>query len=166
MPAPHGFAIRTHLPMRAITADDSDRLAVWFSRLSDTARYQRFLGHKTRLSAAELRYLTDIDHRTHDALAALDPLDGSFIGVARYASFPEAPATADFAFAVADAWHGRGVGSLLGRELLARASANGIALMTATTLAENRPARAALRRLGFRTRTLGAGVVELELALA
>jgi len=151
--------------VRAITTADADLLAVAFSRLSDHARYQRFLGPKTRLTAAELRYLTDIDHRTHDALAALDPGDGSFVGVARYATYPEDPATADFAFVVADAWQGRGVGAMLGRELLARASANGIARMTATTLAENRPARAALRRMGFRTRALGSGEVELELDL-
>jgi hypothetical protein len=46
-----------------------------------------------------------------------------------------------------------------------RARANGFALLTATTLWENRPARALLRRLEFRARASHGNVIELELEL-
>jgi len=36
------------------------------------------------LTTAELRHLTDIDHRDHDALLAFDPGTGAAVAVARY----------------------------------------------------------------------------------
>jgi hypothetical protein len=46
-----------------------------------------------------------------------------------------------------------------------RARANGFTLLTATTLWENRPARALLRRLGFRARASHGSEIEYELEL-
>ena len=66
---------------------------------------------------------------------------------------------------IADAWQGAGVGTLLMRELVARAAANGIARLIGTTLHDNPAARALLRRVGFRTRSIGGGLIELELPL-
>lgn len=153
------------LEVRPVTAADRAGLAEAFRRLSERARHDRFLGPKPRLTSAELSYLTEIDHRTHEALAAVDPEDGALIGVARYATVRGERECADMALFVIDAWHGQGIGTLLGRRLLARAAENGIARLTATTFADNRPARAVLRRLGFRTSWFGGGVIELELEL-
>jgi hypothetical protein len=44
----------------------------------------RFLGVKKTLSPAELRYLTDVDHHNHEALAALDRAGRHGVGIARY----------------------------------------------------------------------------------
>ena len=115
------------LLIRSIQAGDSARLAAAFDGFSDRTRHLRFLGPKPRLTAAELRYLTDV--------------------------------------VVADEWQGRGVGTQLMRELVARAAASGIPKLTATTLHENAGARALLRRVGFRTASIGGGNVELELEL-
>ena len=132
------------------------------SRACRSARgYDRFLGPKPKLSSAELTYLTDVDHRTHEALAAVDPDDGSIVGVARYAPEPDAPGVADVAFFVLDAWQGQGIATLLGRALVERADANGVERLIASTFADNRAARTVLRRLGFRTVAIGAGIVEL-----
>ena len=166
MPAPHRRAQVEQIPrIRAITAGDSARVAAAFDGFSDRTRYLRFLGPKPRLSAAELRYLTDVDQRRHVALAAVDPADGAFVGIARYAMTPGDDETADVAVVVADDWQGRGVGTLLMRELVARALANGIPRLTGTTLHENPGARALLRRAGFRTSSIGGGLIELELEL-
>lgn len=166
MPAPHRPARAAHaLHVRPITADDAPLLAEAFAGLSERSRYLRFLAPKPRLSAAELAYLTDVDQRTHVALAAVDPADGHFVGVARYATAPGESEEADVAIVVADAWQGRGVGTRLMHALIARAAANGIRRLTGTTLTENRAARALLRRHGFRTGSFGGGLVELELAL-
>jgi RimJ/RimL family protein N-acetyltransferase len=153
------------LHVRQVTAADAGRLAAAFERLGERTRYLRFLGPKPRLSRAELTYLTDIDHRRHEALAAVDPADGSFLGIARYATAPGQTGTADFAFVVADDCQGRGIGTMLADALLERAAANGLSRLTATTLYENDRARAILRRLGFRTTAISGGEVELELIL-
>ena len=154
------------LHIRPITAADSARVAAAFADFSDRTRYQRFLAPKPRLSSAELRYLTDVDQRRHVALAAVDPADDAFVGIARYATEPGDHETADVAVVVADAWQGRGVGTRLMRELVARAAANGIARLTATTLQDNSAARELLRRVGFCTRSVSGGLAELELQLA
>ena len=150
------------IAVRPLCAADRDRLAAAFGRMSERSRRLRFLGPKPRLSRAELTYLTDVDQRRHAAFAAIDPDDGAIVGVARYAAEPELPGTADVAFFVADAWQGQGIATLLARRLVEHADAQGIARLAASTFAENRPARAVLRRLGFTTRAIGAGVVELE----
>jgi RimJ/RimL family protein N-acetyltransferase len=147
--------------VRPLTRADRDRLAAAFGRLSERSRVLRFLGPKPKLSAAELTYLTDIDQVTHAALAAIDPDDGAIVGVARYAEERATPGVADVALFVADAWQGQGIATTLGAELVRRADANGIVRLTATTFADNRAARAVLRKLGFATVGIGGGVVEL-----
>jgi RimJ/RimL family protein N-acetyltransferase len=164
-PAPARPPGGTRLDVRPITPHDRDRLAAGFAALSARTRYLRFLAPKPRLSERELTYLTEVDHRTHEALIAVVPEDGRLVAVARYAPVHGEPGTADFAVVVADEWQGRGIGSRVSRELLRRAADNGVRRLTAITLEENRAARRMLRRLGFRTTGFGGGVVELELAL-
>jgi RimJ/RimL family protein N-acetyltransferase len=154
----HGIAV----DVRPLTGADRDRLATAFARMSERSRCRRFLGPKPRLSAAELTYLTEIDHRRHEALAAIDPDDGGIVGVARYAADSAEAGAADLALFVVDARQGQGIGTMLGERLVRRADENGIARLTATTFAHNRPARAVMRRLGFSAIGIGADVVEYE----
>jgi RimJ/RimL family protein N-acetyltransferase len=153
------------LHIRPISVDDRERLAAAFDALSERSRQLRFLAPKPRLSSAELTYLTDVDHRTHEALVAIEPASGRIVGVARYATVAGASDTADVAFVVADEWQGRGVGTRLMRDLRERAIANGLARLVATTLHENRAARVVLRRAGFRTQHMAGGMLELALEL-
>jgi RimJ/RimL family protein N-acetyltransferase len=150
------------LDVRPITPADRERLGQAFGRLSERARRDRFLATKPWLSPDELTYLTNIDHRSHEALAAVDPASGDIVGVARYATPPGETGVADMAVTVLDVWQGQGIGTLLGRRLLRRAADNGIARLTATTFADNRPARALLHRLGFKTTWFGGGVIDYE----
>ena len=62
--------------IRPVRPADDGLLAEGFARLSDRSRRMRFLGPKEALSAAELRYFTDVDHRDHEALGALDHVRG------------------------------------------------------------------------------------------
>ena len=97
-------------------------------------------------------------------LAAHDDA-GAIIAAARYAAWPGEPGRAEIAFEVADAWHGRGIGTALASELVAHARSAGLTALTASTLSENQPARALLVKLGFRPRGTASGVVEYELDL-
>jgi hypothetical protein len=63
--------------IRQVRRTDAPLLADGFARLSARSRQLRFLGHKKMLSAAELRYLTDVDHHDHEAIGALSPAEGA-----------------------------------------------------------------------------------------
>jgi RimJ/RimL family protein N-acetyltransferase len=159
------FLLPPGIRIRPLEPSDRAGVAALFKRLSPESRRQRFLGPKPTLSERELTYLTTVDHRWHEALAAVDGRDGTIVGVARYASIPGRPDAADGAIAVADAHHGRGIGTVLVRCLIARARVNGFAVLTAETLWENRRARALLRGTGFQARRSSGAVIELELEL-
>ena len=152
------------LGVRPISADDRDALSTWFGRLSPESRRRRFHGPKPRLSARELKYLTEVDHVSHTALVAIDER-GRMVGEARYATEEPDGRVADFAVTVADDWQGRGVGSSLSARLVRAARGNGIARLTALTLAENRAAQRLLLRLGFRYAGSDGGALAYELAL-
>jgi RimJ/RimL family protein N-acetyltransferase len=155
----------TDLIVRPVTRADRARVAEVFARLGRESRYQRFLHPKPHLSDAELDWFSDVDGVTHDALAAVDPSDGSFAGIARYAVLDDRVMSADLTFSVIDAWQGRGVATMLLGELLPRAAANGIERFVALTLRDNAPARALLARYGFHKVDTTHGVAELHLAL-
>jgi RimJ/RimL family protein N-acetyltransferase len=162
---PSGSTAATIFTVRSIEAGDRAALAAAFARLSPESRMQRFLTPKPYLSVRELTYLTDIDHVTDEALAALDA-EGQIIAVARYARGPGAGCeAAEVAVAVVDAWQRRGIGSALTRRIVSRARDNGFASLTASTFWENAPARALLARLGFRPVGSSDGIVEYRLAL-
>lgn len=154
------------IEVRQIGPGDREGLARLFARLSPESRHRRFLGPKTALTAAELTFLTDIDHVHHEAIAAIDKRDGSIVGVGRYVRHIDRVAAAELAVEVADEVQRMGLGTALAILIVQSARANGYTLLTATTLWENRPARTVLRRLGFRARASGGHEVEHELAVA
>jgi GNAT superfamily N-acetyltransferase len=127
------------IAIRPIRPDDKVALTAAFERLSPESRYRRFFRSLKRLSASDLRYLTEVDHRDHEALVALDG-DGQLIGVARYIRSEEDPASAEVAVTVVDDWQGRGVASELLTALVRRAREEGITHFLALVLGENRNA--------------------------
>ena len=159
----HGTPHEPHV--RPIRPADRDRLAAFFDGLSMESRLRRFLAPKKTLSGVELKYLTEVDGRTHDALVAIDPADDSIVAVARYAAWPGQQHVAEIAFAVADDRQGQGLGTDLARRVVARARARGFTRLDASTLSDNLASRALLRRLGFVVTGASHGVLELRLRL-
>ena len=156
----------TRLEIKPLEAADRDELRVAIENLSPESRYRRFLSPTGGLSARELTYLTTIDHERHEALAAVDPATGTGVAVARYVVFDEAPARAEIAVTVADAWQGRGVGSGLLRRLAQLARARGIAQFSGLMLATNTPMIRLLSSLGtVSSRRQGTGTLELVVDL-
>jgi RimJ/RimL family protein N-acetyltransferase len=149
------------ISIRPLTRGDRAGLIGLFSRLSADSRQRRFFTPKVELSERELAYFTDVDHVRHEALAAIDPWDGSIVGVARYVKYDSA--AADVAIEVADDRQRAGIGTALAERLVDRARVNRVACLSATTRWDNRAARALLRRLGFRAKTSRGGELVLEL---
>jgi RimJ/RimL family protein N-acetyltransferase len=154
------------LTIRPIERHERDRDRRLFMRLTHESRYRRYLTPKPTLSERELDHLLDIDHVNHEALAAVDESDGSFVGAARYVRLMDQPDIADVAIEVADDVQRQGVGTALAIRTLERARANGLACVTATTLADNAPAHALLRLLHFRARTRRSHEIEYGLDLS
>ena len=129
------------------------------------SRYRRFLSPKRELTPRELTFFTDIDHLNHEAIAAVDQRDGSFVGVARYVHVANQTGVAEVAIEVADAFQRMGIGTALAGLTIQHAHANGLTPLTATTLWENRAARGLLRHHGFRARRSRGHEIEHELKL-
>lgn len=159
------LADATAVRLRPLGREDRDGLAALFLRLSPESRHRRYLSPKFELTRRELTYLSDIDHVRHEAIGAVDERDGSIVGVARYVQVPGEAGVAELAVEVADEFQNRGVGTALTEITVQRARANDVALLTATTLWENCPARSLLRRFGFRSRASRGREIEFQLAL-
>ena len=157
-------SVGTELEIRPIAPGDKGALAAAVDESSDEAVYRRFLNPHGRLTAAELRYLTEIDHHDHEALVALDPAGSESLGVARYVRDPERRDSAEIAVAVRERWQGLGVGKALLHRLADRARNEGITQFTALMLSDNRPMRRLLADLGT-TRPLSSGAGAIELAV-
>ncbi len=155
---------RLRLRIRPIEPDDKAALAEGFERLSEESRYRRFLSAHPRLSASDLRYLTEVDHRDHEALVAFDARTDAGVGVARFIRDPARPDSAEIAVAVTDDAQGRGVGTALMRRLADRAREEGIGRFTAVMLADNAPMVHLLDDLGA-MRVLDRDQGEVEFAV-
>ena len=132
----------TPILIRKIRPGDRHFLALGLRNLSALSVQRRFLGPKPKFSRSELRYLTEVDGHDHVALVAESPAQPvrQLIAVARFVRLPEDPEAAEAAILVIDSWQGRGLGSLLARELAARARGLGIKRFTASMASDNLPA--------------------------
>ena len=152
--------------IRPVRGTDAPLLADGFARLSPRSRRMRFLGTKTTLSAAELRYFTEVDHHDHEAIGALSAADGRGVGIARYVRDADDPQAAEIAVTVVDDWQGRGLGTELLSWLSDRARQADIHRFTALAAAENAAVAGLARSLGACLAGRGPGTVEYEVALA
>jgi protein lysine acetyltransferase len=131
-----------NLVVRPLLRGDVRTVMAVFHRLSDESRRARFNGSKPCLRRTELRQLASID-ATHHALVAY--VDGDPLPVA-IARLVRRSRSAEIAFAVADEYQQRGIGSTLAKELIADARAAGVTEITALVASDNPAAIALLRR--------------------
>jgi protein lysine acetyltransferase len=131
-----------NLVVRPLRRGDVRTVMAVFHRLSDESRRARFNGSKPCLRRTELRQLASID-ATHHALVAY--VDGDPLPVA-IARLVRRGRSAEIAFAVADEYQQRGIGSTLAKELIADARAAGVTEITALVASHNPAAIALLRR--------------------
>jgi GNAT superfamily N-acetyltransferase len=150
--------------IQPIQPEDKRELERGFKRLSDRSRYSRFLAPMERLSPSMLAYLTEVDHRDHEALIAFDAESKGAVGVARYVR--TGGSSAEAAVTVLDDWQGLGLGTGLTSLLAERALERGIDQFTAVVLAENREMMGLLESLGqVKVTNRQAGTLNVEVPL-
>jgi ribosomal protein S18 acetylase RimI-like enzyme len=131
------------LLVRPLERGDTATVSAVFERLGEQSRRTRFNGPKPCLTTSELEQLAAVD-RSHHVLVAYVEGDPQPIAIARLAR--NGP-SAEIAFAVADSYQHRGIGSALAAELIADARAAGITEITALASSDNPAALALLRRI-------------------
>ena len=151
--------------IRQVRSTDAPLLADGFARLSPRSRQMRFLTRKKELSAAELRYLTDVDHHDHEALVALNHADGRGVGIARYIRHADDRHAAEIAVTVVDDWQGRGLGTELVTRLSGRARSEGIHRFTALVAEDNKAVARMLRNTSAALVGRSPGTGEYEITL-
>ena len=156
----------TAVSIREIRASDKELLRAGHAHLSEESRLRRFLAPKPRLTASDLRYLTEVDGVNHYAVVALRGPD--IVGVARWVRLVDDPLAAEAAIVVGDSLQGRGLGKILARDLADAARARGIRRIRASILSQNPPAVALMKVIGERLTDGGHdhGVHELVAELA
>ncbi len=112
----------TDAELGPIFPDDRTLLAEGLSQMSLESRFARFGSGIANLSAAELRYLTEVDQVSHVAWGAT--IDGQPAGVGRY--IVGDGADAEIAITVVDRFQRRGLGRALFDALVASGRAGGI----------------------------------------
>jgi acetyltransferase len=141
------------LKLRPIRPEDADLERAFVASMSEQSRYRRFMQHLPALTPQMLARFTQVDYDRELALIALDgtPPAEAIVAVARYVANPDHE-SAEFAIAVADAWHGRGLGRAMMRALIACAKKRGFRRLVGVVLASNEPMLALSRKLGFAIR--------------
>src|SRR6476646_10933638 len=131
------------LTIRPLRNGDTETVSAVFARLGSASRQRRFCGAKPRLSDGDLAALARVDE-THHVLVAYVGGGSAPAGIARLV---RDGATGEIAFEVADELQGRGIGSVLARELAADARAAGITELVATVCGDNAAVVSLLRRV-------------------
>lgn len=152
--------------LRPVVPADRDRLAEGFEELSSESRRLRFLGSVSTLNEAQLRYLTEVDHRDHVAWGALDLThpDTPGFGVGRFIRLSPESEQAEFSLTVLDTAQGLGVGQLLLAVLAVVAPTVGVTTLRGVVGRENERMSGWLFRLGATTVDSGSELV-LDLGL-
>ncbi len=138
----------TAVCVRAIRPDDKERLRMAFARLSPRSVYQRFFHPVNALTADELRRFTEVDFRDHVAIVVTvgAECEERLIAVGRYIRIAPGGDLAEVAFMVVDDYQGRGVATLILRELVVIARHRRIRNFVALVLNDNRPMLEVFRR--------------------
>ena len=128
--------------IRAICPDDKPVLAEGMHHLSRESLYFRFFSQKERLTEDELAYFTELDFAHHVGLLAtvVEGDSESPAGVGRYimmSSSEGRTSTAELAFAVVEEYQGLGIATMLLKQLIEIAKAEGVAEFIAFVMPEN-----------------------------
>ncbi|MFO1323076.1 MAG: GNAT family N-acetyltransferase [Burkholderiales bacterium] len=146
----------TDVFVRPIRPEDAEIERRFVNSLSEQTRFFRFFYRLHELTPAMLVRFTQVDYDRELALLALvpdaqSPSGTAIIGIARYIANLDHE-SAEFAVVVADAWHGRGVATLLMKSLIACARKKGLQRLIGTVLRANPNMQRFSQGIGFKIR--------------
>ncbi len=138
------------LHVRPIRPDDEERLLAFLRSLSEQSRVLRFFSPSSETALAQLaRGEAHVDYVRRFGLVATRGSQEQIVGHALYAAINHD--NAEVAFAVADEYQGRGLGTILLGHLAEAAATHGIHEFTAFVMQENRRMLAVFSESGFPT---------------
>jgi RimJ/RimL family protein N-acetyltransferase len=162
--------------VRAIRADDDERLRAFHRQLSPDAIMFRFFHMLPELPTQDAEYFTHLDYVNRMALLATTGMQASeasetmgeaqdaevILGVVRYDRVGDT--AAEVAFVVADRWQGHGIATALLHRLAAYARTKGFTTFVAITMGNNARMIEVLRNSGFPlTVQYSEGTLEVQL---
>jgi len=136
--------------LRAVRADDKDKLQATLRGLSAESRYARFMAPLRELSPQMLERATRPDAERELQLVAAVGEGGQekIVAGARYSAAPGSR-DCEFAIAIIDEWQGQGLARPLLESLMRAARARGFERMEGYILASNSRMLGLAKRLGF-----------------
>ncbi len=154
MPYPSGWdkeiaAGGDHYLLRPIKPSDALLYPDFLSKVSPDDLRRRFLAPRKEFSSQMLMRLTQLDYDRDMAFVALDSKSGALAGIGRLSGDPD-KTVAEFGLLVRTDLQGRGLGWSLLQQVVAYASADGIAVIEGTVLNENSSMLAMCREFGFK----------------
>jgi CRP-like cAMP-binding protein len=138
-PIPVSARGAARLWLRPVLPGDAERFKNDGSFSRETL-YRRYQGGAP--TEGRRAYLFEVDYVDHFVWVVTDGMDGPVVADARFIRDKDDLASAEVAFTVADAYQGRGIGTLLLGALAVAARVAGIERFHAQTLSENPPAHA------------------------
>jgi CRP-like cAMP-binding protein len=144
------------LLLRPVLPGDAERFKSNGSFSRETL-YRRYQGGAP--TEGRLAYLFEVDYVDHFVWVVTDGVDGPVVADARFIRDKNDLASAEVAFTVADAYQGRGIGTLLLGALAVAARVDGIERFHGRVLSDNPPARALGDKVNARWEQEEPGVV-------
>lgn len=140
----------SRIRLRPIKREDTERWLAFMSRLSPHTKYLRFHHVTKDMSTEEAIRFCTVDYMNTFALVAevLREQREDIVAVGRYYRLP-GKHSAEVAFAIEDAYQGKGIGTKLMEWLVNVARDNGITSFEADVLAGNKQMMAVFRDYGF-----------------
>ena len=135
--------------VRAMVPTDEPELLQAFSRMSEDARYMRFMRVVREPNLERLRKVLASFPEGGIGIVATVPAEDGVDIVGSAIAIVVNRTTCEFAISVASAFGGAGLASALMRVLIDAAAARGLTEMEGFVLAENQPMLRLARRLGF-----------------
>lgn len=143
----------TQVMVRAVRADDKEKISEAFRNLEAESIYKRFFQYKKTVTDEELKAATEVDFENEVALLVTigEKKPETIIGAGRYVAYDAAGGqrSAEVAFLVEEDYQGLGIASLILRHLAGIAKDKGIEQFHAEVLPGNQGMLAVFKRCGF-----------------
>ena len=154
--------------LRPIRKDDVGRWLAFFQRQSEQTKYLRFQRDPGEMGPEDALRFCTVDYKNTFALVGEVQKERrkEIIAIGRYYRQPD-KRSARVAFAIEDAYHGKGIGTRLIEWLANAARDNGITVFVGDVLAENERMMSVLRDYGFHIDSeLKGGVYHVTITIA